>query len=434
MTISVAIIGSGPSAFYTAEALIRADVDCQIDMIERLPAPFGLIRYGVAPDHQTTKNVTRNYAKTAQNEKVSFYGNVEVGIDVSLEKLREIYDAVVLAVGAPNDNPLTIPGSDKAGVIGSAALVGWYNGHPDFRDLNPDLDTKAIAVIGNGNVALDIARVFSKNQTELQGSDISYAAAEALANSSIRDVYVFGRRGPIECKFTNVELREMNELEICAPVVDAAQLPDEVGDLGDKREQRLKERNLETFKSFLASDPDGKERRVHFVFYASPVEILGDDKVSGLKLERTEVVDGRAKGTGEMFEIECGLVMPAIGYRSNAVEGVPFNEDWGICVNDEGRVEDGLYAVGWIKRGPTGVISSNRPDGKLVADYIQSDIPADTGKPGRAALEELLSGLEKRIVRYDDWQQIDAKEIANATDPAPRRKFITVNEMIDVLG
>ncbi len=433
MTISVAIIGSGPSAFYTAEALIRDDVDCQIDIIERLPAPFGLIRYGVAPDHQTTKNVIRNYGKTAQHERVNFYGNVEVGKDVSLDKLREIYDAVVLAVGAPNDNPLSIPGADKTGVIGSAALVGWYNGHPDFRDLNPNLDTEAITVIGNGNVALDIARVFSKNQEELKGSDISYLAAEALAKSKIKDIYVFGRRGPVECKFTNVELREMNELAVCAPVVDGAQLPSEVGDLGDKREQRLKDRNLETFKSFLASDPDGKERRVHFVFYASPIEILGDSEVEGLRLEKTEVIDGRAVGTGETFDIACGLVTPAIGYRSEAIVGVPFNNDWGISINDEGRVEDGLYAVGWIKRGPTGVIASNRPDGKQTAAYIQSDIVA-AGKPGRAALEEILTATGITVVSFADWQKIDALEIKKADDPAPRRKFITVQEMLNVLA
>ncbi len=433
MPISVAIVGSGPSAFYTAEALIRANVDCRIDIIERLPAPFGLIRYGVAPDHQTTKNVVRNYDKTAQNDIVRFFGNVEVGPDITVDQLREMYDAVVLAVGAPNDNPLPIPGSDKAGVIGSAALVGWYNGHPDFADLAPNLDCDAIAVIGNGNVALDIARVFSKNAEELAGSDISYAAAEALAKSNIRDIYVFGRRGPIECKFTNVELREMGELEICAPIVDAAQLPDEVGDLGDKREQRLKERNLATFKSFLEIDPAGKERRVHFMFYAAPTEILGGDKVEGLRLERTQVVDGRAKGTGEFFEVSCGLVMPAIGYRSNAIDGVPFNDDWGICVNEEGRVADGLYAVGWIKRGPTGVIASNRPDGKVAAEYIQADFSAGA-KPGRPALEKHLADLGKPVISYADWQKINDQEIANATDPAPRRKFITVAEMMEALG
>ncbi len=433
MSISVAIVGSGPAAFYTAEALLRADMDCEIDIIERLPAPFGLIRYGVAPDHQTTKNVIRNYDKTARNDAVRYFGNVEIGSDISIETLREIYDAVVLAIGAPIDNPLPLPGSDKSGVIGSAAFVGWYNGHPDFRDLAPDLGSEAIAVIGNGNVALDIARLFSKTAGELAGSDISYAAAEAFATSKVRDVHVFGRRGPIECKFTNVELREMAELEDCAPIVDPAQLPAEVGDLGDAREQRLKERNLASFKGFLEIDPASMGRRTHFSFFASPVEILGADRVEGLRLEKTELADGRARGTGDFFEVSCGLVIPAIGYRSDPISGLPFNDDWGIAISDDGRIDIGFYAVGWIKRGPTGVIATNRPDGKNAAAQIAEDVPGGE-KPGRPALEALLQSSGKRIISYGDWLKIDEREIANAVAPAPRRKYITTAEMFDALG
>ncbi|MBM3540671.1 MAG: hypothetical protein FJX51_01365, partial [Alphaproteobacteria bacterium] len=248
MTLSVAIVGSGPSGFYTAAALLEQGVDCAIDIIDRLPTPYGLIRGGVAPDHQTTKRVMRAYERTALDPKVRFYGNVNVGTDVSLDALRAMYDAVVLAVGAPFDRPLGIPGEDKKGVFGSAAFVGWYNGHPDFRDLNPDLNTKAAVVIGNGNVAIDIARVLVKTKAEMATTDLPDYAEAAIRNSPITDVYMVGRRGPVEAKFTNVELREMGELEDCHPVLDGTQLPEQVtGEMSD-RDRRLREKNMATLR------------------------------------------------------------------------------------------------------------------------------------------------------------------------------------------
>ncbi len=434
MPVNVAIIGSGPAGFYTAAALIDSDDDISIDIIERLPTPFGLIRGGVAPDHQTTKNVTRKYEKTALTDPVRYYGNVAVGRDISLAELREIYDAVVLAIGAPRDRKMGIPGEDKAGVFGSADFVGWYNGHPDFRNLNPDLNISAAAVIGVGNVAIDVARLLVRTKEELGPADITDYAETAILESPIEDVCILGRRGPVEAKFTNVELREMGKLEQSVPVVDAEQLPDDVGELED-REKRLKEKNLETLREFATRKPDEKPKRVHFGFYAGPAEILGGNRVEGLRMERTKVEDGRAVGTGEFFDIECGLVVAAIGYRSDPLDGAPFDEKRGIIPNEDGRVEDGLYAAGWIKRGPSGVISTNRPDGVAVAQYIHDDFQAGAigGKPGRGALETLLAERKIRSVSYEDWKKIEAAESENAEGEHPRKKFTTIQEMLDVL-
>ena len=405
MPIRVAIVGSGPSGFYTAEALAKSDADCEIDLIERLPAPHGLIRYGVAPDHQTTKNVARNFDKTAARDEMRFYGNVDIGTDISLDDLRGMYDAVVLAIGSPEDNKLGIPGEDKQGVIGSAAFVGWYNGHPDFVDLAPDLNSANVCVIGNGNVAVDIARLLVKTRAELSTSDITNDALDALQASSVTDVYMLGRRGPVEAKFTNVELRELKDMAECIPHVRPEQLPDGVeGDYPD-RDKRLRERNLETLRQYSQKGGEDKPKRIHIEFFASPVEILGTDRIEGIRMERTRVEEGRAIATGEFFEIPCGLVIPAIGYRGTPLDGAPFDNDHNIIPNEDGRVEDGLYVAGWIKRGPTGVISSNRPDGVAVAGHIIEDFEGSArgDKPGRKALESLLRDRNVRSVSFDDW-------------------------------
>lgn len=433
MTISVAIIGTGPAGFYTADALIKKGVDCTIDLIDRLPTPYGLIRFGVAPDHQKTKKVSRAFEKTALSERCHFFGNVEVGRDVSLVELREMYDAVVLAVGAGHDRLIDIPGEDKKGVIGSATFVGWYNAHPDLRNLDPDLSSGNVVVIGNGNVAIDIARVLVKTREEMADSDLPEYATAAIETSPITDVYMLGRRGPIEAKFTNVELREMGELKNAVPLVDPAQLPDEVGDLDNSRDQRLKEKNLATLKEFTKFKAADAPKHVHFGFYANPVEILGGDRVEGLRLEKTKVDGGRALGTGEFFEIACGLVIPAVGYRSLPVADVPFDDKNFVVVHDDGRVGPGLYAVGWIKRGPSGVISTNRPDGVTAATHIAEDC-GEGGKPGRTALGPHLAERGVRVVTFDDWKKIESAEIAAATGAAPRRKFETLTEILDVLG
>lgn len=432
MTINVAVIGSGPSGFYTVDALLKGNPDVRVDMIERLPTPFGLIRGGVAPDHQTTKKVSRVYEKTALSDRVDYFGNVEVGRDVSLEELKGMYDAVVLAVGAPRDRKLGIPGEDKTGVFGSADFVGWYNGHPDFTDLQPDLNTSTVVVIGNGNVAVDAARVLVKTDEEMTDTDIADHAANAIKASPITDVYMVGRRGPIEAKFTNVELREMGKLDNCTPIIDASQLPETVEGEWSDRDLRLKERNLATMKEFPDVDSNGKSKRVHFTFYAKPIEILGGDTVEGIRMEHTRVEDGRSVGTGEFFEIECGLVIPAIGYYSEPFPGAPFDDANGIVVHDEGRVGDGVYAVGWIKRGPTGVIGTNKPDGEIAATQIFEDV-SDGTKPGHEALAALLKERNVRVVTYEDWKEIEAAEVASAKPGAPRRKLVTVDNMIETL-
>jgi ferredoxin--NADP+ reductase len=436
MAIKVAIVGSGPAGLYTADALLdmgkAQGKDFRIDIIERLPSPYGLIRFGVAPDHQSTKKIIKVFERTVLRDEVTYFGNAEVGRDVSLEELRGLYDAVVLSVGAGHDRPLGIPGEDKQGVYGSASFVGWGNSHPDLVDLDPLLDVEGVVVIGNGNVALDVARVLVKTPAELATSDLASAAGEAIAGAPLRDVYMVGRRGPVDAKFTNVELREMGELEACAPAVDAAVLPADAAEITDARDRRVRERNLGTLRSFTEMSPEGKAKRCHFLFYASPVEILGDERVSGVKFERTKVEGGVAVGSGEFFTIDCGVVIAAIGYMSHAIDGAPYDERRAIVPNDDGRVEPGLYAAGWIKRGPSGVISTNKGDGKTVAQLIDADI-SDGGRAGGEALTALLAERGARIVTYADWRVIEAAEIANAVPPAPRRKFTTVADMLAVL-
>lgn len=433
MPISVVIVGSGPSGFYVADALVKSEADVTIDIVDRLPTPFGLIRAGVAPDHQSTKRVTRAYERTAAHEKVRYYGNVELGRDASLDELRELYDAVVLTIGMPGDSTLGIPGEEKEGVIGSATFVGWYNGHPDFRSLDPCLETKNVVVIGNGNVAVDVARVLVKTEEEMTEADLPRHVNDAIQASPITDVYMVGRRGPIEAKFTNVELREMGHLTDAAAVVDPADLPDAVtGDWSD-RDRRLRERNLETLRGFVEQPRADRPKAVHFTFYAKPVEILGDDKVAGIRLEKTRVVGGRAEGTGEFLEIECGLVIPAIGYKLEPPQDVPFDPANGTIRNDDGRVAEGVYVAGWAKRGPTGVIGTNKPDGQAAAAQILEDIAAGA-KPGRESFEALLRSRDVKWVDFAAWRKIDEAEVANAPPGAPREKFVTTEDMLNLLG
>ncbi|MBM3504322.1 MAG: hypothetical protein FJX65_10650 [Alphaproteobacteria bacterium] len=432
MTLNVAVVGTGPAGFYAADAVLKRIPDCRVDLIDRLPTPFGLIRFGVAPDHQTTKKIMRAFDKTAREAQCRFFGNVELGRDVSLDELRANYDAVIIAVGAGNDRAAGVPGENKKGVIGSATFVGWYNAHPDFRDLNPPLDTKNVVVIGNGNVAIDVARVLVKTRAEMAEADLPEHVQAAIERSPITDVYLVGRRGPMEAKFTNVELREMGELTHAAAVVDPRQLPEAVGEVEDERDRRLKQKNLSTLKEFVEHGAAAKSKRVHFVFFAAPVEIKGGDRAEAVRFERARVENGRAVGTGEFFEIPCGLVITAIGYRSLPVAGLPFDARNHIVPSREGCVSDGLYVVGWIKRGPSGVISTNRPDGAEAAEHIVANVkPA--GKAGRDALARLLAERKVRVVSYADWQKIEAAEIAAAVKPSPRRKFTTIPEMLAAL-
>ncbi len=444
--LAVAIVGAGPGGFYAAAALLKTLPRAEIDIIDALPTPFGLIRGGVAPDHQSTKGVARAFARTARDARVRFHGNVMLDRDLSLAELREAYDAVVLAVGMARDRDIEVPGAGLAGVVGAAAFVGWYNGHPDFRDLNPDLDTATACVIGNGNVAIDVARVLVKTAGEMAGSDLADHAAQAIRAAPLRDVYMIGRRGPVQAKFTNKELTEMGALADCDAMVDPALLPSEVSGPMPERDRRLAEKNLATLKDFAARAPDGapdaaKSKRVHFLFNAKPVAVLGEGRCEALQLERTRLEDGRAVGTGEFFEIPCGLVVSAIGYRMAPIQGLTLDSGTGGIANRNGRIGPGLYVAGWAGRGPSGVIGTNKADGDRVAELIQADFPRDNNpgaekgiKPGRAALVRLLAERGLRRVGFADWERIDAAEVAAAPPGAPRRKLTRVADLVAVLN
>ncbi len=435
--LSIAVVGAGPSGFYTVDSLLKSGRDCRIDVIEALPAPYGLIRGGVAPDHQTTKRVSQSYARTAQEPAVRYYGNVELGRDLELDELRRLYDAVVLAVGAPLDRRLELPGGDKAGVYGSAAFVGWYNGHPDHVDLDPLLDRPEVVVIGNGNVALDVARVLVKTPAEMRASDLPEHAARAIHGAPIRTVHIVGRRGPADAKFTPKELKELGRLADCRPVVDADQLPADVpADLAARlsaRDLRVRRKNLEILHG-LAARPAGREsKRLHIRFWLRPLEVLGGERVETVRFERTRSEGERLVGTGETLDIPCGTVVAAIGYRNRPLPGLRADPARGTFANRRGRIATRLYVVGWAKRGPSGVIGSNKPDADMVAADIVAAGPAPEPRPGRQGLERLLRDRGIRWVSFEDWQRIDRAEIAGAGPESPRRKLVRIKDMLAVL-
>ena len=424
---SVVIIGSGPSGFYTAESITKK-LNSNIDIIDRLPTPFGLIRGGVAPDHQTTKRISLAYSKTAKKEQINFFGNIEIGKDISIDELREIYDVVVLAIGSEIDNKLEIKGNNLKGVYGSAEIVGWYNGHPDYVDLEPNLNTENVVVIGNGNVAIDIVRVLSKTPEEMLDSDIPEYALNSIDKYPIKNLYIVGRRGPIEAKFTNVELREMGNLKNCLPVVNI-DLPDNLVGNYSERDQRLIEKNLETLKNFSSIEKNDKEKKINFNFFQKPIEIIGNDKVEIIKFEKTNLEDGKLKDTGEITEIKCGLVVTAIGYKPKNIPGLKISE--GVVENNEGRIDKGFYASGWIRRGPTGVIGTNKADGELIANLISKEFK-NQNKNGRNALIEIIKNKNLEVTSFEDWEKIDSYEKENAKDPTPRKKILTIKEMLNL--
>ena len=334
-TLWVAIIGAGPAGYYTAEALTSGDRDVRVDIIDRLPTPYGLIRAGVAPDHQSIKNVSRRYEATNQRDDVRFVGNLSLGRDITLKELQNLYDVVVLATGAAKDRPLGVEGEDLCGVIGSGAFVGWYNSHPDYKDLNPDLRVASVAVIGNGNVAVDVARILAKTAEEMSSSDLAQHAADEIHSSSIRDIYILGRRGPLEAAFTPKELGELNALENCVALIDGDQLPPEDTD-GELTGATKK--NMVTLRAMANNKPDDKPVRLHIQFYRRPMAIIGDDCVCGIRLEETVVEDGKCIGTGKSEVLPAGLVVPCIGYRSSPLEDVPYDEWRGVYQNEDGLI------------------------------------------------------------------------------------------------
>ena len=431
-----AVVGSGPAGFYTAEALAKAYGDqAQIDIIDRYPVPYGLIRFGVAPDHQSLKAVSKRYDQVAAGDNVRFVGNVNVGQEVAVAELTDLYDAVILAIGAPHDRKLGIPGEDLPGVVGSAEFVGWYNGHPDFADLAPPLDGTHAAVIGNGNVALDCARILSKNTHEFEGSDIVGHALEALEKASIQTVTILGRRGPHQISMTPKELGELGHLEIATPVVDAGDFPPVEADDALEPGHR---KSITILRDFASSGPDEmKRKRIVFDFFAKPIRIEGEGRAERLIVERTILDEsGSATGTGETYEVPASLIVTSIGYQTPRIEGVPYDERGGKFANEQGKIAEGLYAVGWARRGPTGTIGTNRPDGYEVAEQVAATMPSgsDGGKAGGAGLQALLSERGIVATSFEDWRAIEAAEIAAARPGSPREKFVSHSDWLTVLG
>jgi adrenodoxin-NADP+ reductase len=432
--LHIAIIGSGPAGYYTAEAAQKQWGDgVRVDIFDRLPVPYGLIRSGVAPDHQSIKGVSRRYETVALSDNVRFVGNVTVGPDISIAELQGLYDAVVLATGAPHDKVLGLPGENLAGVHGSAAFVGWYNGHPQFAMLDPDLTGDAAVVIGNGNVALDVARILAKTRAEFAGSDIVGHALDRLDTSRLTRITVLGRRGPHQIAMTPKELGELGHLTRARPVVDPADLPDLSEDAALDPGQR---KSVTHLRSFAVAAAIEKPLTIEFDFFAAPRAILGDadGRVTAVEVERTRLDDGRAVGTGEIYRIPASLVVACIGYQTSPIPGVPFDENGGRFANVDGRILPGLYCVGWARRGPSGTIGTNRPDGFGVIERIAADFSDGGAKVGSVGFDALAVARKLAVVEFHEWQKIEEAETKRARQDAPREKFVNLHEMIAAAG
>lgn len=437
--LRVAVIGSGPSGIFATEALLKSDLSVQVDVFDRLPTPYGLVRYGVAPDHLTIKSVTRGFEKTLSDPRVQFYGNVEFGRDLTYEEARAHYDALVYTVGASSDRRLGIPGEDLKGSMSATEFVAWYNGHPDAAAREMLLHASGVAVVGVGNVALDVSRILAKTPAELRESDIAPHALPALEASQVRDIFILGRRGPAQAAFTTKELREFGELSAAEPVVKGQEIA-----LTEAEEaaitDNVKKKNVEVLRDFAGRTPEGKERRVHLRFLVSPVEILDDGQgnVAGLKVQRNRLDDsGNAVGTGEYETLPVQMVLRSVGYRGVALPGVPFDEKRGVIPNAGGRVEGrtGEYAAGWIGRGPSGVVGTNRKDAtdtvaRLLEDALSGILPTAT-HADRASVDALLSGKGVQVFTFADWQALDAHELAQGqAQDRPRHKVVHREEML----
>lgn len=448
--LRVAIVGAGPSGFYTAAALLAApDIDVSIDLIDRLPTPYGLVRYGVAPDHPKIKEVVRVFEKLALDPRVRCLGHVEFGRDLDLADLRRHYDQVVFAVGGQSDRRLGVPGEELAGSHSSTALVAWYSRHPDFLDLEVDFGVDAAAVVGIGNVAIDVARVLARDPQELAATDISDDALAALRASAVRDVYVLARRGPVQAKCSPAELKELAHLAGVDLLVEPRELELDPGSAAELAGDVQAQKNLEILRAAAARGRTGAPRRIHLRFLVSPVELLGEEgRVRGLRLERNRLIEQggglSARGSGEFETIEVGLVVRAVGYRSLPLAGLPFDERNGTVPNSAGRIVDpasgeplpGLYAAGWFKRGPSGLIGSNKPDGAETAAAMLADLPTTppAAEPDPTEVDRLLATRGCRIVDFPAWKRLDQLEVERGRAAGrPRVKFGTIGEMLAAL-
>jgi len=455
--LRVAIVGAGPTGFYATDQLFRQPgLVAEVDMYDRVPTPYGLVRAGVAPDHQKIKAVTAVFDKVAANPRFRFFGGVELGRHVSVEDLRAHYHMLLYTTGAQTDRRMAIPGEDLDRSHAATEFVAWYNGHPDYRDLTFDLSHERAAVVGVGNVAADVARILSRTPEELAATDIADYALEALSTSRIREVYVLGRRGPAQAAFTNPEVRELGELA----GADITALPDEV-ELDELTRQALErapdratQKKVEILREYARRAPTGKPRRLVMRFLVSPVELRDDGTgaVGGMRLVRNRLYATatgtlQPKATGEFEDLPVGLVFRSVGYRGVPLPGVPFNDDWGVILNDKGRVLDpqtkhplvGQYTAGWIKRGPTGVIGTNKPDAaETVAGMVEDlarDIHLRPAAPSPAAVERLIGERQPQYLSYQDWQRLDEIETRRGKETGkPRLKFTRVKDMLAALG
>jgi ferredoxin/flavodoxin---NADP+ reductase len=424
----VAVVGSGPAGFYAAGALLGADIPVEVDMIERLPTPWGLVRLGVAPDHPKIKSVSRAFEKIALQPGFRFLGNVEVGRDLSNEELLEHYDAIVYAVGAQSDRRMGIPGEDLQGSWAATEFVAWYNGHPDFQELQFDLSSERAVVIGNGNVAVDVARMLALTADELAGTDTTDAAIDALNGAGIREIVMVGRRGPAQAAFTTPELHELGELAGADVIVDPADLE------GAEPTDTNSERNLEVLREYAAREPSGKPKRLVLRFFWSPVRILGDSHVTGIELVRNTLdADYRAVATDAHETLDTGIVFRSVGYRGVELPGVPFDESSGTVPNERGRVEPGVYVAGWIKRGPSGVIGTNKKDATETIELLLEDLrDAPRKDRPREEIEALLIDRGVRLVLYPGWTSIDELERAAGEKLGrPRVKLCSWDELLE---
>lgn len=452
--LRIAIIGSGPAAFYAADHLIsQANLVIEVDMYDRLPTPFGLVRGGVAPDHQKIKSVTKAYDKVAAKPRFRFYGNVEYGAHLKLDDLKQHYHQILFSTGAQTDRRMGIPGEDLQNSHPATEFVAWYNGHPDYRDLNFDLSVERVAVVGVGNVAIDVARILCLTPAELAKTDIAERAYEALSKSKVKEVYLLGRRGPVQAAFTLPEIKEVGEMEDA----DAITLPDEVvidelsqADL--EKSERDNQKKVEVIKSYASKQPS-KSRKLFVRFLVSPTELVGDTngKVAKMKLVKNKLVaDDKgnlsAKATDKTEELNVGLVFRSVGYRGVALPEVPFNDKGGTILNEKGRVFDsnkqqvvGLYASGWIKRGPSGVIGTNKPDSVETANMMIEDalkgLVLNPSHPQAADAEARVRARQPNYFSYSDWQKLDQIEVENGKKVGkPRVKFTKVEDMLKAVG
>ncbi len=454
--LRVAIVGSGPTGFYAAQHLFdQPDLTVQVDMFDRLPTPYGLVRLGVAPDHQKIKSVIRVYHKTASRPQFRFFGNVEIGRHLTVDDLKRHYHQIVYCTGAQTDRRLGIPGEDLAGSHTATEFVAWYNGHPDFTGLTFDLSQETAVVVGIGNVAVDVARILCRTPEELERTDIADYALEALRNSRVRQVAMLGRRGPAQAAFTNAEVKELGEMPgaACATLPDELELDPVTRQALGETPDKLTTRKLEILGSLVGRSEPDKPRRLEIRFLVSPVEIEGDDRgrVRAVRIERNELfLDDRgnvkSRGTGRFETLPAGLLFRSVGYRGVPVAGVPFRDDWAVIPNEAGRVIDpadghplpGQYAAGWIKRGPQGVIGTNKPDAletvrAMLEDLAQGRLP-EPASPAADAAERLVRERQPDVFSYEDWNRLDALEIERGAPLGrPRLKYTEVREMLAAL-